>query len=120
MMKVIGPFTLFGALAFLGLGAIFLIAGGSENIMVGAALVGIGLLLALAVYMMIRAEARRPTQVSQTVQLGGSGEFRERQVSCPGCGGVLAEKDLRLKDGGFVATCPYCGKVSMLEEEPKW
>jgi len=120
MLRVAGTLALFGGLFFLGLGAIFVIAGGSDNLMVGGILIGIGMLLFIAVYMMVRTEARRPTQVIQNIRLGGSGAFQEKSVHCPGCGGNMEEKDIRLKDGGLLITCPFCGKVSLLEEEPKW
>jgi len=120
MIKIVGTLVIFGGLVFLGLGAIFIIAGGSDNMLVGAVLICIGALLFGLVYLMVRAEAGRPTNVTQNIQLGGSGEFREKAVHCPGCGGTVGEKDIKLKDGGLIITCPYCGKVSVLEEEPKW
>jgi DNA-directed RNA polymerase subunit RPC12/RpoP len=120
MLKIVGTLAIFGGLAFSGLGAIFIIAGGSDNLLVGGILVGIGLLLFLAVYMMVRAEARRPTHVTQNIQMSGAGEFREKAIQCPGCGGNVADKDIKLIDGGLMLSCPYCGKVSALEEQPKW
>ena len=119
-MKLVGTLTIFGGLVFLGLGFIFIVAGGSENIAIGAMCVGLGLILFLITYLIARAEAKRPTQVTQNIQLGGSGAFQEKSVHCPGCGGNVAEKDIKLKDGGLIITCQFCGKVSVLEEEPKW
>ncbi|MBA3045150.1 MAG: hypothetical protein KKH41_00765 [Candidatus Thermoplasmatota archaeon] len=120
MNKIIGILALFGGLGFSGLGGIFIIAGGSDNLTVGAVLVGIGLLLFLVTYLMVRTEASKPTLVSQNIQMSGSGEFREKAVRCPGCGGNVKNSDLKLIDGGIMLTCPFCGKVSALEEEPKW
>ena len=120
MLKIIGALAIFGGLAFSGLGAIFIIAGGSDNMLVGGVLVCIGLLMFLAAYMMVRAEARRPMNVTHNVQMSGSGEFRERAIQCPGCGGNVADKDVKLIDGGLMISCPFCGKVSALEEQPKW
>jgi hypothetical protein len=120
MIRAIGTLALFGALAFLGLGAIFLIAGGSGNLFVGGILICFGIALLAITCRMVRAEAERPIQVNQNVQIGGSGTFVEKSVHCPGCGGNMAEKDIKLKDGGLIITCPFCGKVSVLEEEPKW
>ena len=120
MLKIVGTLTIFGGLAFLGLGAIFIIAGGSDNFIVGTVLMGIGFLLFLVTYIMVRAEAKRPTLVTQNIQMAGSGEFRERAIQCPACGGSVADKDIKLIDGGLMLNCPFCGKVSALEEQPKW
>lgn len=120
MIKIIGTLAIFGGLGFSGLGAIFVIAGGSDNLLVGGILIGIGLLLFLITYMMASAESKRPTHVTQNVQMSGSGEFRERAIQCPGCGGNVADKDVKLIDGGLMISCPFCGKVSALEEQPKW
>lgn len=120
MIKVIGTLTIFGGLVFLGLGFIFIVAGGSENMAIGGMCVGLGLFMFLLTYLIVRVEAKRPLKQDITIQMGGSGTFLEKSVHCPGCGGNMAEKDIRLKDGGLMITCPFCGKVSVLEEEPKW
>jgi len=120
MIKIVGAMSVFGGLVFLGLGFIFIVAGGTDNMLIGAVCAGLGLLLFLVVFLMVRAEAKRPTLVTQNIQMSGSGEFREKAIQCPACGGSVADRDIKLIDGGLMLNCPFCGKVSALEEQPKW
>lgn len=122
MNKVAHGAVVFVAIVLILLGAIFVVAGGLENVATGAALAFLGAGLLYYVYRQDKIEAAKPTLVSQTfdVKLGGSGSLRERQLKCGSCGAPLAEKDLKVVQGGVVVSCPYCGAVSAMEEEPKW
>jgi len=122
MIKIIGTLTIFGGLAFLGLGFIFLVAGGTDNVWVGSICVMLGLVLFLVTYGLMRLESKRPTVVNQefNVQMSGSGEFQEREMQCPACGAPVEGKDIKLIEGGLMISCPFCQKVTTLEEAPKW
>jgi hypothetical protein len=116
-----------GILVFFGLGLlllgfIFLIAGGAENLLLGGAQVLVGLVLLAVVYLDSRNEAKQPIEIQQTlnVSMGGSGEFEEQDLYCPGCGAAAGEDDVKLIEGGLMLVCPYCGKSTVLEEQPKW
>ena len=67
-------------------------------------------------------EAKRPSVVNQNinVQMSGSGEFAAREVQCPACGAPVKEENLKLIDGGMMISCPFCEKVTTMEEAPKW
>jgi len=73
-------------------------------------------------YLISRAKAKQPTVVQQTVnvQLGGSGEFKQKAMKCRSCGGDIGSKDTKVISGGLQVTCPYCGTTYNLEEQPKW
>jgi hypothetical protein len=39
---------------------------------------------------------------------------------CQSCGGALTVDNIKMVAGAPVVTCPYCGSVYQLKEEPKW
>ncbi|MDO9537029.1 MAG: hypothetical protein Q7J68_01775 [Thermoplasmata archaeon] len=120
MIKAIAFLAIFGSLVFLGTGGIFIIAGGSDNVLIGGASIGIGLLLLLITYFLVREEAKRPIKQNINVTLSGSGEFRQRVIQCPKCGAPVKDENVKMIDGGLLITCPFCENVWTLEEEPKW
>ncbi len=110
------------ALGLIFLGFIFLIAGGSENLIIGAVMTLAGFGLFAFLYYDSRIVASQPKLVHQEVNvtMGGSGDFQEQKLNCPSCGAPVEQKDVTLMSGGLVLKCPYCGTTSALEEEPKW
>jgi predicted RNA-binding Zn-ribbon protein involved in translation (DUF1610 family) len=120
--KVLMGVVLFLAIFLILLGAIFIIASGMENIVVGAVFVVIAAILLLFVYRSEKIEAAKPTLVNQTfnVQMEGSGQLNQKQLTCKSCGAPLTDKDLKVVQGGVVVHCPYCGTIYALEEAPKW
>lgn len=83
---------------------------------VGLVLVAIGLVL-------IFWAARRPAQPGNqnvTLNIDLPGNVNMDSLKCKSCGGVLGEKDIKMVAGAPVVTCPYCGTVYQLTEEPKW
>ena len=42
------------------------------------------------------------------------------KMKCQSCGGDLAAKDISMVAGAPMVTCPFCGTVYQLSEEPKW
>ena len=122
MNRILSGALVFVAVFLMLLGGIFIIASGSENTVVGAALVIMAALLLYFVYRSERIEASRPKVMNQTfnVNMSGSGALQQKQMACRSCGAPLADKDLSVVSGGVVAKCPYCGSVYALEEAPKW
>lgn len=112
----------FFALCLIFLGFIFLIAGGAENVVIGAVMVVAGFGLFGFLYYDSRIEASRPKVIHQDIDvtMEGSGEFQEKRLNCPSCGAPVEEKDVGLMSGGLVIKCPYCKTVSAMEEQPKW
>jgi len=122
MNKIAYALVLILAIFMILLGGIFIIAGSIENIATGAVFVIIAALLIFFAYRSDKLEAARPKVVNQTVnvQMGGSGKFEQKQLTCRSCGAPLEDKDLKVVQGGIMVKCPYCGSIYALEEAPKW
>lgn len=122
MNKLLSGLTTFLAIFLILLGGIFIIAGGLENVSIGAAMVVVAVVLFFYLYRMERIDAAKPKLINQTfnVQMSGSGKLEQKQLTCRQCGAPLEDKDLRVVQGGVMVKCPYCGTVYALEEAPKW
>jgi RNase P subunit RPR2 len=120
--KIVMGLVLFLAVVMIVFGSIFVIAGGTENIITGLIIIAIALILIYYVYRTDKVRASQPQLVQQTVnvQMGGSGQLNQKAMTCKNCGGPLSDKDLKLVEGAVLVTCPYCGTVSSFEEAPKW
>jgi DNA-directed RNA polymerase subunit RPC12/RpoP len=124
MNKIVRYAIAFVALFLLFLGLVFLMAyeDGLENIMIGGVMILLALGMLAFVYYDSRLEAKRPVVVEQTynVRIEGSGELGQKPMKCQSCNAPVGEKDVKVIEGGLMYTCPYCGSVGALEEEPKW
>jgi len=122
MNKLVGGLATFAGICLVILGAIFLVAWSVENAMIGGMMVLIGVGLMFYVYRVEKIEAAKPKLVSQTfnVTMSGSGPLTHANMTCKSCGAPLAEKDLKVVEGGMMTTCPYCGVMSAVQEAPKW
>ncbi|HSV42137.1 MAG TPA: hypothetical protein VLH13_01835 [Methanomassiliicoccales archaeon] len=122
MNRIVEGLVLFVAISLILLGAIFLIASGTNNLITGAVLVIIAAMLLLFVYRSQKIQAAKPTLVTQNfnVKMEGSGSMEQKELKCRSCGAPLSEKNLKVVEGGVVMVCPYCSTVTALEESPKW
>ncbi|MCU0853257.1 MAG: hypothetical protein MUC90_08420 [Thermoplasmata archaeon] len=122
MNKIVEAFLVIVGVGLLLLGAIFIIAGAVDTIIIGGLMVLVAAGLFFFVYRSMKIEAAKPTLVSQTfnVKMEGSGTFQEKEMKCRSCGAPLTEKNLKIIQGGIMATCPYCGAVFAMQEQPKW
>jgi DNA-directed RNA polymerase subunit RPC12/RpoP len=122
MNKIIEAFLVIVGVGLLLLGGIFIIAGTLDTIVIGGLMVLAAAGLFFFVYRSMKVEAAKPTLVNQTfnVKMEGSGTFQEKEMKCRSCGAPLTDKDLKVIQGGIMATCPYCGAVFAMQEEPKW
>jgi len=118
---VLGILVVFG-LGLLMLGGLFLSTGYMNDIVMGALMLLAGFGILFYVYRLERIEAAKPTLVSQTfnVKMDGSGKFEDKEMKCRSCGAPITDKDLKVIQGGIMATCPYCGAVFAMQEAPKW
>jgi hypothetical protein len=118
MNKILLGVLVFVAVGLLLVGALFLIGATVTNDYIVA-----GVMLLIAVVLLIiawRLSAGSPTVVQQNIQLGGSGQFNEKRMTCRQCGAPIEQKDIKVVQGGLMVTCPYCSAVYALEEAPKW
>jgi hypothetical protein len=118
-MKIVGYITsailiLFGVLFILGSGDPA--KGQSGWIIVGLVLVCIGMVI-------VYFSARKPKVVPDnnvTLKLDLPGKVAVDAMKCKSCGGNLSADNIKMVNGAPVVTCPFCGTVYQLTEEPKW
>ena len=122
MNRIAQGLVLFVAIFLILLGVIFLIASGTDNLITGALLVLIAVLLLFISYRSQKIEAAKPTLITQNfdVKMEGSGTLDQKELKCRSCGAPLSEKNLKVVEGGVVMVCPYCNTVTSLQESPKW
>jgi predicted RNA-binding Zn-ribbon protein involved in translation (DUF1610 family) len=96
------------------LGVIFLIASVYEptRIVTGLVLVGAGLVLLFY--------ARKTSEAPQKYVVELPSQMKVEPMKCPNCGGEIPIQNITVVSGITRATCPYCGNVAQISEEPKW
>ena len=108
----VGGFILLGA------------SGGAQGVTgIGSTGVVLGLLALVAGVAMLVVAARRTRQETAqnvTVKVDLPGDTKIEQMKCKSCGGVLTADNIKLVNGAPMVTCPFCGTVYQLTEEPKW
>jgi hypothetical protein len=104
------------------LGLIYLLASayGIRYAAIGIGLIAVGIVLIFLSYRLEKAKISQPKLVHQDISVDTSGDIAIERFKCTSCGNPLKEKDLNMVDGAVVISCPYCGNVYQLEEEPKW
>jgi len=122
MNKLVEALLVFVAIVVVLLGAIFIMAGGRADVLTGAVLVVIAVVMFAFIYRVEKIAATKPTLVNQTfnVKMDGSGKFEDKEMKCKSCGAPLVDKDLKVVQGGIMVTCSYCGATYAMEEAPKW
>ena len=55
-----------------------------------------------------------------TLKIDLPGDVNLESMKCKTCGGTLTSENIQMVNGAPVVTCPYCGSVYQLTEEPKW
>ena len=61
---------------------------------------------------------RKPKTLIQRLEL--SGQMKAAAIECPNCGASVDANKIKILSGVPYATCPYCGTVFEVTEEPKW
>lgn len=85
-------------------------------IIVGIITVAVG--LALIWFASRKPKVETPANVTYQVDL--SGDVNLETMKCKSCGGTLSAENVKMVAGAPVVTCPYCGSIYQLSEEPKW
>jgi hypothetical protein len=55
-----------------------------------------------------------------TLKIDLPGDVNLESMKCKTCGGSLTSENIKMVNGAPVVTCPYCGSVYQITEEPKW
>jgi hypothetical protein len=70
------------------------------------------------------ASRRKPAGEAEgeevTYKLDLSGDINLESLKCKSCGGTLSAENVKMVAGAPWVTCPYCGVIYQLTEEPKW
>ncbi len=108
----VGGFILLGA------------SGGAQGVTgIGSTGVVVGVLALVAgVFMLVMAARKTKQETAQnvTVQVDLPGQTKIDAMKCRSCGGTLTADNIKLVNGAPMVTCPFCGTVYQLTEEPKW
>lgn len=108
----VGGFVLLGAAG----GAQGVTGIGSTGIVLGAiALVGGIIMVVIAA-----RKTRQETAQNVTLKVDLPGDTKIEQMKCRSCGGTLTADNIKMVNGAPMVTCPFCGSVYQLTEEPKW
>jgi len=108
----VGGFVLLGAAG----GAQGVTGIGSAGIVLGAiALVG-GIIMVI----IAARKTRQETAQNVTLKVDLPGDTKVEQMKCKSCGGALTAENIKMVQGAPMVTCPFCGTVYQLTEEPKW
>ena len=108
----VGGFILLGA------------AGGAQGVSgIGSTGMVIGTIALVGGIVMIVLAARKTKQETAqnvTYKVDMPGDTKIEQMKCRSCGGALTADNVKLVNGAPMVTCPFCGTVYQLTEEPKW
>lgn len=108
----VGGFILLGA------------AGGAQGVSgigtVGMLLGALALIAGIVMIVIAARKTKQETAQNITMKVDLPGDTKIEQMKCRSCGGALTEDNIKLVNGAPVVTCPYCGTVYQLTEEPKW
>ena len=108
--------TILGALAIAVLfffGIIFALASVYEptRLFVAAFLFVVG--FGIAYYL-----TKKPKTIIQKLEV--SGQMKAVEIKCPNCAAPVNANKMKIESGVPYVTCPYCGHVFEVTEEPKW
>jgi len=118
--KIIG-YVISGILIFFGVlfiwGA-FSPQGEPGWIIIGIITVAVGFGIIAFIKLREPKPAAPPQEIIQKIDL--SGEIELEKLKCQNCGAELNQESITLKEGAIFVSCPYCGAVYQVVEEPKW
>ncbi len=105
---------------FLLLGA----AGGAQGVTglgtAGVILGPIALIIGIVLIVLAARKTKQETAQNVTLKVDLPGETKIEQMKCRSCGGTLTADNIKLVNGAPMVSCPFCGTVYQLTEEPKW
>ncbi|NLG97104.1 MAG: hypothetical protein GX491_07060 [Chloroflexi bacterium] len=120
-MNAVKIIAYIGAAILILFGVLFILATFGPQGQLGWILVGV-LLVAIGFGLIWFAsrKAKAPETHNVTYKVDLSGDVNLETMKCRSCGGTLTSENVKMVAGAPVVTCPYCGTVYQLTEEPKW
>jgi hypothetical protein len=120
-MKAGRTIGLIGAAIVIVFGVLMLVGAFSEDgqpswIIIGVILITVG--FGIIWFVRPRDDTTTTVEVVQKIELSGDVELES--FNCRHCGGPLTSKNIEVVAGAPVVTCPYCGSIYQISEEPKW
>jgi hypothetical protein len=89
---------------------------GSTGVVIGL----IALVAGVAMLVVAARKTKQETAQNVTVKVDLPGQTKIDAMKCKSCGGTLTADNIKMVNGAPVVTCPFCGTVYNLTEEPKW
>ena len=86
-------------------------------LVIGLIMVAVASVIMLIVTRKGKAE-KAQKNVTYNIDLGG--KTQATKLVCEKCGAPLGKDDITLVAGAPTVTCPYCGVIYQITEEPKW
>ena len=120
LLVIVGVFALV-------VGLLFIIASGNdiENGYIGVVILAVAFAIFGVIHLSGKAKKAEPVKKYRQGQLYGTLKDRQysydkKELSCMGCGVLITADNLEETRRGIIVKCPVCGKVTILEERPKW
>jgi hypothetical protein len=89
---------------------------GNTGIVIGA----LALLGGIVMLVIAARKSKQDTVQNVTLQVDLPGQTKIDAMKCKSCGGTLTADNIKLVNGAPMVTCPFCGTIYQLTEEPKW
>jgi hypothetical protein len=126
-MYILAGILIIVSLCFMGYGGLNIVgstaADTTSSMSLGTGFLLFGLLMVasgLVLIVVATRKARQENPQNVTVKLDLPGETKIDAMKCKSCGGTLTADNIKLVNGAPMVTCPFCGSVYQLTEEPKW
>jgi hypothetical protein len=126
-MYILAGILILVSLCFMGYGGLNIVGStaadttSSMSLGIGFLLFGLLMVAGGVVLIVVAArKARQETPQNVTVQVDLPGQTKIDAMKCKSCGGTLTADNIKLVNGAPMVTCPFCGTIYQLTEEPKW
>ena len=125
MNRIAELVLIFSGVLFLLLGVVFLMAGeeSRDNLVIGGVLLLVAFGVFLFIFMVGRISVKPFSQQHHLPHQGYSEREKrliEKELVCSNCGAPIKAHKVKETDKGLMVACISCGKVSILQERPKW
>lgn len=75
-------------------------------------------IVVVSIVAIVVTRPKKPVEVVQKIDL--TGDVGMAKLKCKNCGAELDQKSITVREGAIFVSCPYCGSIYQMVEEPKW